>query len=218
MLKHKIASVLLLLLLLLVGCSVGGEVPPPEEDVTPTYNDPTHQSGAYRVTYTFGPNTVVHYYDEGELPDPPTFENYRYDGYYLVLTGWREPLVPVTSDAAYTATYETHRDTYTATFITPYGKTEVTAYCLDKPEPPKTDVGISDFLKNGNAFLSRLAIINDANTTASRAISPHVLDSQKCTIVALLYIFVAVVDVHVFQGVVALVSLYLVSFVIGVEV
>ena len=137
MLKHKIISVLLLLLLLLlVGCSTGGEVPPPVEDVPPTYNDPTHQSGKYRVTYTFGPNTVVHYYDEGEVPDPPSFENYRYDGYYLVLTGWREPLVPVTSDAAFTATYETHRDTYTATFITPYGKTEVTAYCLDKPEAP----------------------------------------------------------------------------------
>lgn len=144
MTRKTILSILLCLLVLLVGCMGGGEAPPPVdpstppvEDTTPTYNDPTHKSGTYRVSYTFGPSTVVHFYDEGEIPDPPTFKDYHYDGYYITLTGWAEPLVPVTQDASYTATYDTHRSTYVATFITPYGTERVTANCLDRPVAPE---------------------------------------------------------------------------------
>ena len=73
--KNVYILALLLLLLLSFGC-VGGDptpTPDPVPDPTPeqSYLDPTHKTGTYRVDFILQSETVTHYYEAGEIPEPP---------------------------------------------------------------------------------------------------------------------------------------------------
>ncbi len=127
----KLFPLLLVLIctLLLVGCQLPFELPfeIPGLTLTPTpggtgnntsdYNDPTHQTGEFRVIYIIGTGTVVHRYDMGEMPDPPAVESYEKGGYIMEFDGWETPLVPVTEEATYIAKYKQTAKPYQITFV-----------------------------------------------------------------------------------------------------
>lgn len=127
--KLFLAILLLCTLLLCVGCDTTPKVP--EEDPptpieplppAPTYNDPTHQSGAYKVTYIMWIDELVHYYDEGELPDPPEVADIELEVFTMKFVGWKSELLPVTGDVTYVASYEKITKTYDAIFVLGGGK------------------------------------------------------------------------------------------------
>ena len=137
----KIFCILTLLFVVwMSGACADAPTPHPPESETPsapTYLDPTHKTGTYCVVYRLETMEIVHYYEVGEIPDPPVFEDYKYDGFYLRHVGWMSELVPVEGDAVYIARTERHRQTYTATFVTPYGQTQVEANAFTKPKAPE---------------------------------------------------------------------------------
>ena len=120
---------LVLVCTLLAGCQLPIEIPgltlpvDPNPDSgntgtnTPAYNDPTHQSGEFRVIFKTGTDNVVHRYDAGEMPDPPTVENYERGPYIMEFSGWDKEFVPVTGNVTYTATYTESLKPYTVTFV-----------------------------------------------------------------------------------------------------
>lgn len=111
----------LALLLLLWGC--GGETPTPPAvpqepiDPTPTYRDPTHQSGTYKVTYRIWTDEIVHYYEEGEIPDPPVVEDIDAEYLIMIFESWNRELVPVSGDTVYRAQFERVTKQYDAVYV-----------------------------------------------------------------------------------------------------
>ena len=112
--------------MLLVGCQLPIEIPglaptPTPEGPgadAPSYNDPTHQTGEFRVIYRIGTgSTIVHRYDAGELPDPPVVESYEKGSTIMEFIGWDKPLEPVTASVTYVAQYEETLKPYTVTFV-----------------------------------------------------------------------------------------------------
>lgn len=126
--RFLVALVLSLCALLCAGCN-NEPTPTPEPDApaTPTYNDPTHKTGEFKVTYKLGYTTVVHRYDAGELPDPPEVEDYERGIYNMYFVGWKSEFLPVSADTVYEASFDQVLKTYKATFIYgPNGERSVT--------------------------------------------------------------------------------------------
>ena len=116
--KKLLFLLLSMLVLFLVAC--GGEEPDPTPVIpdAPAYKDPTHRSGTYQVAFELaGGEMVVHYYEAGELPEPPTPPDVDSPYATRVFYKWNKEIVAVTGDATYKATYKNVMKEYTATFV-----------------------------------------------------------------------------------------------------
>lgn len=114
--KKFFLLLLVLLGLMLVGCD--DDVP--DSPSAPTYNDPSHKTGEFKVIYKVGGETIIHRYDKGEIPDPPEAKDYESGIYNMKFEGWKPELVPVTENTTYEASYKKTLKSYKATFV--YGK------------------------------------------------------------------------------------------------
>ena len=154
--KH-LFSLLLILVVLLAGCAfppipgtegstnTGEGTPPTTEE--PTYKDPTHKTGTYTITYKMGPVTKKQKYELGEIPEPPTFDDYVMDSFTLKHTGWEEEIVPVDGNKTYIATYEQITNCANVTFVTKDGEKTVSVPIGTLPDVPE----IPDY--NGMKFI-----------------------------------------------------------------
>ena len=118
--KKVLFLLLSLLLVFLIAC--GGEepdpIPDPPDVPEASYKDPTHQSGTYKVVFELaGGEMVVHYYEAGEMPEPPTPPDVDSPYATRVFYSWSKKIAPVTGDAVYKATYKNVMKEYTATFV-----------------------------------------------------------------------------------------------------
>ena len=118
--KKALFLLLSLLLAFLIAC--GGKEPDPTPDPPDvpeaSYKDPTHQSGTYKVVFELaGGEMVVHYYEAGEMPEPPTPPDVDSPYATRVFYSWSKKIAPVTGDAVYKATYKNVMKEYTATFV-----------------------------------------------------------------------------------------------------
>ena len=96
--------------------------PTPDPDPAPGgsggYQDPTHQSGTYKVMWVIkGGASVIHFYEEGEMPEPPEVPEYNSGAMTLVFKGWDKEVVSVTGSATYTAEYDLVTRQYTVTYV-----------------------------------------------------------------------------------------------------
>lgn len=140
---------LLLALLLAIGCNEETPTPDPVPDPTPehSYFDPTHKTGTYRVDFILQSETVTHYYEAGEIPEPPEVLSFENEIFVWSFVGWREEIVPVSADATYAARYEKEAKMYEATFVMADRTVTVTARSGQIPEIPG---GVADY--NGMTF------------------------------------------------------------------
>ena len=134
---------MLFLLLFATGCVM---VPPASEGTengseqgAPTYKDPTHSMGTYTVTFKMGPSTIKHKYELGEMPEPPTFEDYVMNTVTLKHTGWEEEFVAVDGNRTYYATYEKITNTATITLITKNGTIQTETAINTLPKIPEIE-------------------------------------------------------------------------------
>ena len=103
------------------------------------YLDPTHRTGTYKVEFKLYSKTVTHYYEEGEIPEPPTVEDAVEQLYVYVFSGWDKAVSPVTGATVYTAQFTQQEKIYTALFQVAGGRTiRVKAKAGTAPTPPVT--------------------------------------------------------------------------------
>ena len=139
----------MLTLLFAIGCNKtpdgtedGGEQP------GSSYKDPTHKTGTYKIIFKMGPQTIVHYYEAGEMPEAPVFEDYLMDTVTIHPTGeWEEEFTPVDGDKTYRAKYEQITNSCKITFVTREGTFSVTTPVNSVPKVPE----IADY--NGMKFV-----------------------------------------------------------------
>ena len=93
--------------------------PVPDEDDTPKdgYLDPTHKTGTYKVVWVMKGSNVIHFYEEGEMPEPPEVPDYVASSTTLVFNSWDKEIAPVTGSITYNAQYDITAKQLTATFI-----------------------------------------------------------------------------------------------------
>ena len=150
--KKILLAVILTLTALLSSCSLPGGLtlpfpipsPQPTPDPIPDpipdregYLDPTHKSGTYKIEFVLATGSVIHYYEEGELPEPPAELDYENEVFTFSFLTWDTEIIPVTGDAKYMAKYEKTNKQYTATFIVGDRSIPVKANCGTAPTPPK---------------------------------------------------------------------------------
>ena len=139
--KKLLFFLLILATLFAIGCGEKNPDNAPDNgDNTGTespYKDPTHQTGTYKIIFKMGPKSIVHYYEAGEMPEPPVFEDYVMDTMTIHPTGeWEEEFVPVDGDKTYRAKYEQITNSCVITFETKSGTFEVNTPIQSMPKIP----------------------------------------------------------------------------------
>ena len=118
--KRFFIFLLLLLFASCVACTVSDvpDSPPVPDTPTPSdgYKDPSHQTGTYKVEFVLREKTVTHFYEAGEMPEPPMPGDVAAGIYVFKFKGWDSEIVCVSADATYTAQYDRDDLEYTATF------------------------------------------------------------------------------------------------------
>lgn len=184
----KLLPLLLVLICtaLLAGCQLPFEIPGLVPSPTPggtgnnnsAYNDPTHQTGEFRVIFRLGAGgTVVHRYDAGEMPDPPAVESYEKGGYTMEFNGWDKTPVPVTEDAVYVATYRQSIKPYEITFVYGANGQHSTVVMTEVGKIPKFDTPRDDGAYRFVCW-DRTITIAAENTTYT-AIYTKMIDPQE---------------------------------------
>lgn len=101
-----------------LGNIAGTTTPPdPTPGATGGYLDPTHKSGTYKVVWLLNRSSVIHFYEEGEMPEPPEVPDYVDTSTILVFKKWDKEVSPVTGATTYTAEYDFVTKQYTATYV-----------------------------------------------------------------------------------------------------
>ena len=157
--KKLLLLILCLTALMLASCQLPVELPfelpfeipglTPAPTPTPTpdeddqdqpiggYLDPTHRTGTYKVEFKLYTKTITHFYEEGEMPEPPAVENEVEDLLIQSFVGWDKTIVAVTGDTVYVAKYEEQIKYYTAKFLVANGRTiSVKTRAGNVPEAP----------------------------------------------------------------------------------
>ncbi len=129
---------------LLASCTTPGLTPTPDTpDTSDTpkvgYADPTHKKGTYKVIFDLDVKRITHFYEAGEMPEPPT-EGLDFDTeqFAWVFAGWDREMTPVDGDTTYTARYDKVQKTYKAKFIIGKRTVTVTTDAGQKPTPPSS--------------------------------------------------------------------------------
>ena len=125
------------------GLTTPTPTPDPDPDPKPIpdsgYLDPTHRTGTYKVEFKLFDKTVTHFYEEGEMPEPPTVENVVDKLCVHVFTCWSQEIAPVTGNTVYEARYGEEEKYYTAKFIVANGRTvSLKVKAGTTPTPPVT--------------------------------------------------------------------------------
>lgn len=122
--KKLLFLLLCLLSFVFVGCKDTPDEP--EEPDTPPvvegYKDPSHKKGTYKIEFQLYGRSVVHFYEAGEMPEPPTVDEVRDDIYLYTFTGWDRTPEAVSKNAIYIAKYDQSIYQYTATFLVAGGR------------------------------------------------------------------------------------------------
>lgn len=146
----KILALLLFSLVsaLVVGCSDIPDTPDtPDVPITQGYKDPSHKKGTYKVEFVLRDRTVTHFYEAGELPEPPEVKEEKVESTLLVFDGWDREIVTVSENAKYIASYIATTYEYTATFALGGGRTiKVKTTAGHRATPPR----VADY--NGMQF------------------------------------------------------------------
>ena len=119
--KRLWVFMLLLMALCLVACK--GDAPDSPSTPEGGYKDSSHRTGTYRVDYVLKSKTVTHFYEAGEMPDPPTVADEKVGCDLFVFAKWDNALTQVTKNTVYTAKYDRMTFEYTATFLLGGGRT-----------------------------------------------------------------------------------------------
>ncbi len=147
--KKFLFLILILTLVFCIGCESTPDTPSGEEGgENSSYKDPTHKTGTYKVIFKMGPQSIVHYYEAGEMPEPPVFEDYVMDTITIRHTGeWEEEFTPVDGDKTYRAKYEQITNSCIITFVTREGSIDVNVPIKSMPKIPE----VKDY--NGMKFV-----------------------------------------------------------------
>ncbi len=99
--------------------NIGGTTTPPDPNPGQNggYLDPTHKSGTYKVVWVMKGLNLIHFYEEGEMPEPPEVPDYVDTSTILVFKKWDKEVSAVTGATTYTAEYDYVTKQYTATFV-----------------------------------------------------------------------------------------------------
>ena len=103
------------------------------------YKDPTHKTGTFKVEFRLYSTSVIHYYEEGEMPETPEVEDSVEQLFVYVFTGWDKEISAVSGNTVYEAQYNQTDKMYTAKFRVAGGRTiPVQARAGTAPVPPST--------------------------------------------------------------------------------
>ena len=164
-------------LLFAVGCNTTPPDNTEGEGNNSAYKDPTHKTGTYKIMFKMGPQTIIHYYEAGEMPEPPVFEDYIMDTVTIRHTGeWEEEFVPVDGDKTYRAKYEQITNSHIITFVTREGTFSVNTPVKSMPQVPE----IADY--NGMKFVGfdkPIALCTEDTTYT--AIYSNIYDGEALT-------------------------------------
>ncbi|MBR2612321.1 MAG: hypothetical protein IKC72_04550 [Clostridia bacterium] len=117
---------------------------------TETIDRTDPSAGEYQIRFFLGPNSVIHYYNEGETIVPPeTLPPYETSRSSYVFESWEGvEFKTVTGNAAYHAKYKEVLNYYTATFVVAGVEKKVQTICGDYPKMPAiSEFGLGDFVQ-----------------------------------------------------------------------
>ena len=142
----RILLVLLSMVLLMTLCACGKTSDTDEGEgngQTETIDRTKPSAGEYQIRFYLGPNSVIHYYNEGETIVPPeTLPPYETSRSSYVFESWEGvEFKTVTGNAAYHAKYKEVLNYCTVTFKVGTVEKKVQVVCDDYPKAP----AISEF-------------------------------------------------------------------------